>query len=342
MATKSTQPVKQEEKDELNAKEFIDLLMEGEDGMKKEEATDIVNRLIPGIKQLMPRATADQQRQVLLVKIRDLRRVGEVDKFKGICIAVDAMKDALGYEKYKATEAYKANPARAIKDGIVVKEGDKIVPMDTRMYMDKAKSKPNKNFGKPLPTIDRREGYFIIENKIIRAFGNYDAQIGHIYELFGNMGDGDILNINKTPAPRLVETLGDHDFWNKTYEILENSELAVPLEQLHEMEKNKTAIVKGTIQHVGTTSSQSVMIVLNNDEIPDGVAGFAAQDEVGKEMEAIGKGAEVIVIGRVIKTKPKPGETENRTALNVMGIIQNPQTEGTSDVLSKLDEIAFR
>jgi hypothetical protein len=345
MATKSTTPSttqKEEPKDDLNAKEFIDLLTVGEDGMKKEEATDIVNRLIPGIKQLMPRATTEERRRLLLVKIRDLRRVGEVDKFRGLCIAVDDMKDSLGYEKYKAREAYKANPARALKDGIVVKEGDKIVEMDTRKYKDKAQTKPNNNFGKPLPTIERREGFFIIDGKIIRAFGHFDAEIGHIYELFGNMGEGDILNINKTPSPRLVEALDDHAFWSQVYDICSNSEMATPLEQLPEVDKNKTVIITGIIQHVGVTGNQSAMIIVNNDEIPDGIAGFASHDAVGKEMEAMGKGAEVIVVGRVLKTKSKDGSGDLRTALNVMGIIQNPQTEGSKDVLGKLDEIAFR
>jgi hypothetical protein len=344
MATKSNTP-KQEEKtaeDVLNPSEFISLLTEGEGGMKKDEATDLVGKLIGGVNQLMPRDTVDAKRQVLLVKCRDLRRVGEVDKFKGLCIAADAMKDSNGYEKYLAREAYKLNPQRAIKDGRVVKEGDKIIEMDTRQFSDKARSKPNKNFGKPLPTIERREGYFIIDGKIVRAFGNYDVQIGRIYELFGNMGDGGILNINKTPGPRLVETLADRDFWAQTYDVCGESEMSTPLETLSEVDKNKTVIVVGTIQHVGVTSSQTPMIVINNDEIPEGIAGFAAQEDVGKEMEAMGKGSEVIVIGRVLKTKPKEGEKEPRTALNVMGIIQNPQTEGFGDVLGKLDEIAFK
>lgn len=346
MAAKSTtQPVKKEEVKEenvLDAAEFVTLLTDGEGGMKKEDATDLVGKLISGIKQLMPRSSVDDQRQVLLVKCRDLRRVGEVDKFRGLCIGVDDLKDSLGYEKYRAFEAYKSNPSRAVKDGIVVKEGDKLVAMDTRTFMDKAKTKPNKNYGKPLPTIERREGYFIIEGKIVRAFGYYDASIGHIYELFGNMGDGGILNINKTPAPRLVEALNDRDFWSQAYEVCENSELAVPLESLPEVDKNKTVIVKGVIQHVGVTANQSAMIVINNDEIPDGIAGFASHEGIGKEMESMGKGSEVIVIGRVLKNKPKDGGTELRTALSVMGIIQNPQTEGFGDVLGKLDEIAFK
>jgi hypothetical protein len=342
MATKSTTKSESPVVEKLDPKEFVDLLTSGEDGMKKEEATDIVNRLIPAIDQLMPRSSVEDKRQIMLVKCRDIMRVGEVDKFKGLCIAVDDMKDSMGYQKYVAMAAYKENPQRALREGMVTKDGDKVIPMDTRQFLDPGRTKSNRNYGKPLPTIDRREGYFIIDGKIIRSFGQYDAQIGHVYELFGNMGEKDILNINKTPAPRLVETLGDADFWKQSYEICSNSDLAVPLEDLPNTDKGKTVIVMGTVQHVGKTGNQSSMIIINNDDIPDGIAGFAAFDGIGKEIDGLGKGAEAIVVGRVLKTKDRNNPGEFRTALNVMGIIQNPRTEGFGDILSKLDDVAFK
>jgi len=154
------------------------------------------------------------------------------------------------------------------------------------------------------------------------------------------MGEGDILNINKTPEIQLTETLGDRDLWSQVYEILSNSDLAVPLEDLPSAPKNKIVIVMGNVQHVGKTGNQSSMIILNNDDIPDGIAGFAASDEVGEEIDAIGKGAEVIIIGKVLKNKDRQNAGELRTAINVMGVIQNPKTEGFKDILKELDKTA--
>jgi hypothetical protein len=323
---------------QLDRAKYVKLLVEG--GTAKPEAERMVNNVCDAIVKLMPRDTPEAWDSMIMIKLREYLRVGEADEFKGLCIAIDAPRDSMGYQKWVALEAYKKDPRRAMSENMVVKEGDKVVPMDTRKFLDRDNTRPNKNFGKKLPTIMRREAFFIIDEKLVRAFGDFEGEVGRVYNFFGFMNDAGILNVNKTPSPRLLDTLTDSALWKASYEVCAKSEMAMDLVNIPEQAKNTYVITRGTIQHVTQTGQGGTMCFLADDEYPSGLACFASCDTVEEEMNSMGKGSNVIVLGKVLKTKGPEGE--ERTALNTMGLIQDPGTIGRSEVLDKLDAAMYQ
>lgn len=322
---------------DLDAKKYIAFLVAAE--MDKDKATQMVDRIIKMINNLMPKASAEEKDHMIMIKLREATRAGESEKYRALIIALDELKDQMGYLKYQAREAYKKDKTRALGEGVVIKEGDKIVEMDTRKFLDKDKTKPNKNFGKKLPTIMRREAFMLIEGKLIRAFGNFEAQVGRIYDIYGFMNDKDILNVAQTPEPKLIDSLDDKALWEQASAVLSESDMAMDLATVLEQDKNTHVITHGTLQHVTETSNGSTMCFVADDEVPKGIACFASCDSVGEEINGMGKGSEVIIIGRVMKNKGSDGE--DRTAISVTGIIQDPTTVGRSAVLQQLDEAVY-
>jgi hypothetical protein len=322
----------------LDRAKYVRLLIEG--GTVKADADRIVNNVCDNIQKLMPRDSLESWDTLIMIKIREYLRVGEADEFKGLCIAIDAPKDSMGYQKYLAREAYKKDPRRAIAEGMITKEGDKVVEMDTRKFLDKENTRANRNFGKKLPTIMRREAFFIIDKKLVRAFGDFEGEVGRVYTFYGFMNESGILNVNRSPTPKLLESMSDVALWKATYEVVADSEMAMDLVAIPEQQKGTYVITRGTIQHVTQTGQGSTMCFLADDELPKGVACFASCDSVAEEMNSMGRGSNVIVLGRVLKTKGPEGE--DRTAINTMGLIQDPVTVGRSEILDKLDESMYK
>ena len=335
--TKAATPATPAKSGELDAAKYVAFLTAAE--MEKDKATQMVDRIIKMINQLMPRAEADEKDHMIMIKLREATRAGESEKFRGLVIALDELKDQNGYLKYIARESYKKDKGRAIAEGLIVKEGDKLVEMDTRKFMDAGKTKPNKNYGKKLPTVMRRESFLIIDGALIRAFGNFEAEVGRIYDFYGFMNEKSILNVNSTPAPKLIDTLNDRDLWEQASKVLGESEMAMDLSSVLECDKNTHVVTRGTLQHVTETSGGNVMCFVADDDVPKGMACFASCDSVGQEISGLGKGSEVILIGRVMKNKGPDGE--DRSAISVTGILQDPTTTGRSEVLAQLDEAVY-
>lgn len=335
--TKSAAPAASVSPGDLDATKYVNFLVAAE--MDKDKATQMVDRIIKMINNLMPKSGVDEKDHMIMIKLREATRAGESEKFRGLIIALDELKDQMGYLKYVAREAYKKDKQRAKAEGLVTIEGDKIIEMDTRKFLDNAKTKPNKNLGKKLPTVMRREALLIIEGALVRAFGNFEAEVGREYDFYGFMNEKNILNISSSPAPKLIDSLDDKALWERASEVLGGSDMAMDLSAIPDQEKNTHVITHGTLQHVTDTSSGGTMCFVADDEVPKGIACFSSCDSVAEEMNGLGKGSEVIIIGRVMRNRGPDGE--ERVAISTTGIIQDPHTAGRSDILSQLDEAVF-
>lgn len=319
----------------LEEKVYVDMLVKS--NIDKDVAKAKVKEVISVVKEALPNESEDYWATVVGLKLRDMVKASQAEKYRALCVAIDEMKDSLGYQKYKALEAYKENAAVAIQDGLVKLDGEKVIPLDTREYYDEEKTKQNKNFGKPLPTVMRREGYFVIEGKLVRGFGEFEAEPGAVYEIFGNINDKGFLNINKSPEMRLVEKLKESDFWEAVYNAAGESELRVDLNDIREQKKGTTVLTKGFLGHSQRTSNGGTMVVLNDDEVVDGVVGFGSYDKVSDGLETIPMGTEVIVVGRIMVSKDRaPG-------IVIVGAVKNPASTKVADVLKsdKLSKITF-
>lgn len=330
-----------------------------------ENAISIINKLKAKIAELMPNDSDEAREQILNLKIRDLVMASSAEKYDAIIVAMDAVKDGNGYNRYLAVQAFKADPARAIADGIVMKADDYlkqlisagknpvdakkivdeltseggIIALDTTRYFDQAQTKKNNNFGKPLPLRMQREAYAIINNNLVRVFAHADAPLkcGYAFTLYGSMSKNGNLSLAKTPAAKEIEALDDHKLWDAMYNAALNSDKLAELYNLHAVKKNHIAIVKGYILNNTVTSRGDPMLFIGDEACEQGIACFPSCPEIAKDMESFGKGSEVIAIGRVSKNTGPDGV--ERSALILLGIIASPLSAKLMDISSQLDEI---
>jgi len=79
------------------------------------------------------------------------------------------------------------------------------------------------------------------------------------------------------------------------------------------------------------------MLFIGDETCEQGIACFPSCPEIAKDMESIGKGSEVIAIGRVTKNTGPDGV--ERSALILLGIVASPLSARLVDISSQLDEI---
>ena len=312
-------------------KAYIDLLVKG--GVEKKTATTTVDTIVDRVSKAMKGESAEDQDTVIRLKLNDILKGANAEKFRGTCIALDEMKDSLQYQKYLAMEAYKEDAARAIADRKVQIDGSKVIPLDTREFFDEERTKKNKNFGKPLPTVMRREAYFLIDGKVTRTFGDFKAELGKTYDIFGSLNDKGILNVNKSPEIRYVEAVKEKDLWDLVYNAATEDDMTVSLVDVKTLDRGTPVITKGYLQHVQVTSNGSTMIVLSDDEETEGVVGFTATDDLATAAQSYTKGTELIVLGRVMKSGDRPN------GLVITGAFRNPASKKISEYMKSLDDI---
>lgn len=313
-------------------KAYVDLLVKG--GLERKSAISTVDTIVDRVSKAMKGESAEDQDTVIRLKLNDILKGANAEKFRGLCIALDEMRDSLQYQKYLTLEAYKEDAARAIADKKVKVDGDKIIPLDTREFFDEERTKKNKNFGKPLPTVMRREAYFLIDGKVVRTFGDFKAELGKVYDIFGTMNDKGILNVSKTPEIRYVEAVKEKDLWEMVYNAAsEAGDITVSLVDVKTLDKGTPVITKGYLQHMQVTSNGSTMIVLSDDEETEGVIGFTATEDLATEAQTFQKGTELIVLGRVMQSGDRP------KGLVITGAFKNPASKKISEYMKTLDDI---
>lgn len=312
----------------MDEKKYIDLLVSA--GKDKKEATEFIKKVIATIKEKMPNAAPETQESVLLLKLDDILHGVGGDPYVGLCIGCDKMEDSFRYDKQKAEEAFKADSNQAIMKGLARMGDDgKPVWLDSRQFLDKKETKKNSNFGKPLGTKLRRQMIFIVEGKIIRAFGTESPEIGKNYDFKASVSESGFFTVGKDSLKPTKDQPTPVQLWDALYQAAGNSDYVTALCDIANAEKNTFIVTKGLVKHTTETSNGGAMIVLKDGDCDEGVVGFSASEEAcGIILHDVVKGHEVITCGRVAKMK------DGRTNVVTMGVVINP---ASSEITAGLD-----
>ena len=125
-----------------------------------ENAISIINKLKAKIAELMPNDSDEAREQILNLKIRDLVMASSAEKYDAIIVAMDAVKDGNGYNRYLAVQAFKADPARAIGRCICLSRR-----MTTSRQLISAGKKPQSMLRKSLTNSHLKDGIIALDTK---------------------------------------------------------------------------------------------------------------------------------------------------------------------------------
>lgn len=319
----------------MEEKKYIEMLVQS--GKDKKEATEFVKAAVAIIQKSMPGASAETQEAVLMLKLDDILHGSSGDPYTGLCVGCDKMEDSNRYQKDQAIEAFKKDSNQAIMKGIVKMGDDGVpVPLDSRKFLDKKETKENKNFGKPLGTQMRRQMVFLVEGKIIRAFGKEDPEIGKAYDFKATVTESGFYTVSKDSLKECKEQPTPVQLWDALYRAAGESEYVTALCDIKSAVKNAFVVTKGYIKHTQETSNGGSMIVLKDGDCEEGVVGFSASPEAKAVIDhEVIKGQEVILIGRVAKMK------DDKTNVVTFGVVPNPASSEISKGLDALGDLSF-
>ena len=319
----------------MDEKKYIEMLVAA--GKDKKEATEFIKKVIATIKEKMPNAAPETQESVLLLKLDDILHGSGGDPYVGICIGCDKMEDSFRYQKDQALESFKKDSNQAVMKGqIKIDESGNPIPLDTREWLDKKETKKNNNFGKPLPTQLRRQMIFLVDGKIVRAFGKEDPEIGKNYEFKATVTESGFFTLAKDSLKEAKEQPTPVQLWDAVYSSAGNSDYVTALCDIKSADKNAFVVTKGLVKHTSETSNGGTMIVLIDGDCEEGVVGFTASDEVKAVIDhEIVRGQEVISCGRVAKMK------DGRINVVTMGVIPNPTSTDISSGLDALGDLSI-
>jgi len=305
-------------------------------GLEMESAVNKVEKLYNTVKTLRPEDSDEKIWAIVRLKINEFiqeMKRGGIQQFEGVLLGFTAFRDVYAGIKQSILNEYERDPAGAIADGIVrVEEDGTVIPIDNRSEIN---GEPNPNYGKPIPTWERRDLYMVINDQFKRCYGPVkdDPEVGYIYKFFGT-DRGNTISISRTRPIRKVSDVPSEELWNIAKKHLD--QFLVPISEFTGNERDIVAL-KGTVIYHTETAGGNTLIVIDDLEIPtgDGIAVFA---DPFATSAAVGVGTEVIAFGRAfVSTR----DDVSRPALGAYGVIVNPETAVYTDVLNELDEIIW-
>jgi hypothetical protein len=339
--------------------EFVDTLVKG--GWKLVDAEAKIDQITKAINSKFPKATPEFVQSTLKASVNKLLR-SHIEQMEGVCVGYDVKQDSNSFAKRKAYEVYEQDPVRAAQDKFVVTDVDgkvvfekdekgnlkrdnkgNTVPLaaDNREFIDPdTKKMKNAKWGKALGEVIQRTAWFIMDvnekRKFVRAFGNFDVKLGYQYTLYGSMSKTGNITIPVTgPGVKAGKLLDDVDYWKVFNDTAQNDDLAVPLGESVDILKNKPIVTKGfvtTVRQAGTR----MMIVINDDSMPEGMVCFVADEGLNEEAEALSAGNEIVLIGRIGESVDKT-DGKIRRNITTFGFASNPESDKIASAVRELD-----
>lgn len=339
--------------------DYIEQLMKSE--YTKEQATEKVKQLTEALAKKFPAATAEFMDKTLKSAIQTLTK-SKIEVITGLCVGFGKKQDSNNFTKMKAAEVWTQNPKLAVAEKWVVTDSNNSVVFETddkgiqkkdkngnpipvwadnREFIDPdTKKMKNSRYGKALGENIQRDAYFIVGGKFVRAFGNFDVQMGHEYQIFGTMSKKGYISIPKnSPGVKHVRMLEDVEYWNAVNAVAQKDDLAMSLGDVAVMAKNKPMATKGTVT-VSRQAGSSWMVVITDDSFPDGYVCFAADEALNAECEALGAGNEIIVVGKTSESVDKETK-EVRKNISLYGFASNPESDKIAGAVRGLDDILY-
>jgi len=338
---------------------FVETLVKNDWTTANAEAK--VKQLTEAIQKKYPSATPEFVENTLKSAINTLTK-SKIEVIQGVCVGFGKKQDSNSFAKMKAKEVWDQNPKLAADEKYVVVDADGSVVFETddkgvqkvdkngspipvwadnREFIDPdTKKMKNSRWGKALGEVIQRDAFFIVNGKFARAFGNFDVQMGHEYQIFGTTSKKGYITIPKnSPGVKHVRMLEDAEYWTLVNKVAQVDDLAVQLGDVATMDKNKPVVTKGTV----TTAREAgafYMIVVTDDSYPDGYMCFSADEALNVECEALGAGNEIILVGKTGQSVDKVTK-EVRKNISVYGFACNPESDKIAGAVRSLDDILY-
>lgn len=310
--------------------ESVEMLVE--QGMTKTQAEAKIGKMVAALKLKGVPDPEKIVRQKVAAYVSALKR--GMTQIRGICLGVTVERDVLGPMKQAALALYHEDPARALREGIVRIEKDAVVPMDMRETFgeDTGEGRKNPGYGKPMKTVMRNNGAFLIDGEVVIVQGKgMHAEIGQEYVFWGaRQQDGRITGVKQlvTTGMKLVRD----EVWTKTLTALQHAAMAVDIATLAETGDNKWVAVIGFIANSGALPDQGVYMTVVDYESGEEAAVFATG------VTGVPEQARVIVAGRKFMAKGREGE-ERRPAIDAAAVVIDVSSVLAEDVTAELESI---
>jgi hypothetical protein len=270
-----------------------------------------------------------------LVKMKLNAASGE--KFTGVCVGYGRKKDwnAKIFEKFKliAENAQMPGNAAIIKKLLAAEQIKEVTDdnsgakgyafLDNREFIDKAGKIQNFGFGKPLRHNFERPGYFIIDNEIVEVVGDFDAQIGREYQIYGKKKTNGQIRVGKSGISSL-RTLSKTEVWGVLYDVAAEDPRSVSLDEMGELKPYTFGITNAFVKSKMQCSNGGWRLGVYDADNMKGVTGFAGNEDVQAVVELSEPATEVILL--FIQGQAK-GEWD--ASPSWIGMFTNP--EATSD-----------
>ncbi len=321
----------------ISVKELANLFVES-GRFDKKTAEKKVKEAIAAVRKALPDSDDDTIEKMVRRKIVKAVSVPPSDKFVGVCIGYSEKMDQNKFLKEQALEVYEKDPMRAVQDGFVKVSGKKVIPLDFRVYIDRAETMENRMYGKPLKERMQREVLLVLEedDRIVRAYGNVDPEVGRRYEVYGKMSGAGNITLARGNALRPIGTVDD--LWSYVYDVACESEFAIGIDEIDEMPKGKQVVVSGVVRYAGETAT-GAMLVVGNDESEASVAAFAFAGDLADSMLLCEVETEVMVFGRVIEQEDRDNPGEIRKSISANGLVVNEDSLKAVDALRDIDDL---
>jgi len=305
-------------------------------GWEAKKADSKVAQLVKKAKEIAPGEKDDTIQKAVGMAIDRVLAAKNAEKYVGVCLALSDRTDRNDFQRRAALKAYEQNPVVAVQEKFVEVKDGKVVALDNRKFVDAAQTMENRDYGKPLRETMQREGIFLIAGEITRVFGNYDAQVGMEYEVYGKKSPkSGIISVRK-PGVKLSGEAPASTFKDAYYAV-EKSPMAVNLDAAKDA---KGAIVTTGYVRFEKETSNGHMIVIDDDSMPDGVVCFSGSEAARDIMAKLPVGTEVLAFGRPSHGVNK--ETgEERFSLILTGVVANPESAKCAGIADGMDDLLY-
>lgn len=293
----------------MDIKKFVTDLVSG--GVEKKAAELKVKEWVAKTREKYGEDVSDEKISAVitqhLVKMKLTSASGE--KFIGVCVGYGRKRDwnAKIFEKFSiiaenaqmpgnATIIKKLLAAEQIKEVTDVNSGAVgYAILDNREFIDKAGKIKNFGFGKPLRHNFERTGYFVVENEIVQVVGDFDAQIGREYQMYGKKLANGNLRLGKAGLSAL-RTLNKTEMWDMLYDVAAEDPRSVSLDEMAELKPYTFGITNAFVKTKMQCSNGGWRLGVYDADNMRGVTGFAGNEDVAASVELSNPTEEVILL----------------------------------------------
>jgi len=318
----------------VDTKKLVKKLVDA--GWEQKKADGKVAQLVKKAKEIAPGEKDATIESAVGMAIDRVLAARAAEKYVGVCLALSDKTDRNDFQRRNALKAYEQNPVVAVQEKFVEVVDGKVVALDNRKFVDAAQTMENREYGKPLKAVMQREGVFLIAGEVTRVFGDYDAQVGMEYEVYGKKSPKSGIISIRRPGVKLSGE-APASTYRDAYIAVEKSPMAVTLDGVKDAKG--TVITTGFVRFEKETAIGH-MIVMDDDSTPDGVVCFSGSEAARDAMAKLPIGTEILAFGRPNHGVDKK-TGEERFSLVLTGVVANPESARCAGIADGMDDLLY-